>query len=76
MRAGNSDLFSGNATLFGSQLRDQWCERGVELSYRGHPIFTNIFAEDTIATSAYNSLQTMLEKRFSHGSAVSGGLHL
>jgi outer membrane receptor protein involved in Fe transport len=33
----------------------------------GNPIFTNIFAEDTIATSAYNSLQTMLEKRFSHG---------
>jgi hypothetical protein len=33
----------------------------------GIPIFTNIFAEDTIANSAYNSLQTMLEKRFSHG---------
>jgi len=33
----------------------------------GVPIFTNIFAEDTIAASAYNSLQTMLEKRFSHG---------
>lgn len=33
----------------------------------GNPIFTNIFAEDTIATSAYNSVQTMLEKRFSHG---------
>ena len=33
----------------------------------GNTVFTNIFAEDTIATSAYNSLQTMLEKRFSHG---------
>jgi hypothetical protein len=33
----------------------------------GTPAFTNIFAEDTIAASAYNSLQTMLEKRFSHG---------
>jgi Carboxypeptidase regulatory-like domain/TonB dependent receptor-like, beta-barrel len=33
----------------------------------GTTVFTNIFAEDTIATSAYNSLQTMLEKRFSHG---------
>jgi len=33
----------------------------------GVPIFTNIFAEDTIAASAYNSLQSMLEKRFSHG---------
>jgi hypothetical protein len=33
----------------------------------GVPVFTNIFAEDTIAASAYNSFQTMLEKRFSHG---------
>jgi hypothetical protein len=33
----------------------------------GNTVFTNIFAEDTIANSAYNSLQTMLEKRFSHG---------
>jgi hypothetical protein len=31
------------------------------------PVFTSIFAEDTIAASAYNSFQTMLEKRFSHG---------
>jgi hypothetical protein len=33
----------------------------------GVPVFTNIFAEDTIASSAYNSFQTSLEKRFSHG---------
>jgi len=33
----------------------------------GTPVFTNIFAEDTIAASAYNSFQTMVEKRFSHG---------
>ena len=33
----------------------------------GVPVFTNIFAEDTIAASAYNSLQASLEKRFSHG---------
>lgn len=31
------------------------------------PVFTNIFAEDTIAASAYNSFQASLEKRFSHG---------
>ena len=30
-------------------------------------VFTDIFAEDTIANSAYNSLQTMLEERMSHG---------
>jgi outer membrane receptor protein involved in Fe transport len=40
---------------------------GANCPTNGTPIFTNIFAEDTIATSAYNSLQTMLEKRFSHG---------
>jgi outer membrane receptor protein involved in Fe transport len=31
------------------------------------PVFTGIFAQDTIASSAYNSLQVSLEKRFSHG---------
>ncbi len=40
---------------------------GANCPTNGTPIFTNIFAEDTIANSAYNSLQTMLEKRFSHG---------
>ena len=33
----------------------------------GVPIFTSIFAEDTVANSAYNALEAMLEKRFSHG---------
>ena len=33
----------------------------------GVPVFTSIFAQDTIANSAYNSLQASLEKRFSHG---------
>ncbi|MGA7294848.1 MAG: carboxypeptidase regulatory-like domain-containing protein [Terriglobales bacterium] len=31
------------------------------------PVFTGIFAQDTIASSAYNSLQVSLDKRFSHG---------
>jgi outer membrane receptor protein involved in Fe transport len=31
------------------------------------PVFTSIFAEDTIASSSYNSLQASLEKRFAHG---------
>jgi hypothetical protein len=31
------------------------------------PVFSNIFAQDTIANSAYNSFQVDLEKRFSHG---------
>jgi hypothetical protein len=33
----------------------------------GVPVFTDIFAEDTIANSNYNALEVMLEKRFSHG---------
>jgi len=33
----------------------------------GIPIFSSIFAEDTIANSNYNALEAMLEKRFSHG---------
>jgi hypothetical protein len=33
----------------------------------GVPVFSNIYAQDTIANSAYNSLQASLEKRFSHG---------
>jgi hypothetical protein len=31
------------------------------------PVFSSIFTQDTIANSAYNSLQASLEKRFAHG---------
>ena len=40
---------------------------GTNCPKNGNPVFTDIFAEDTIANSAYNSLQTMVEKRMSHG---------
>src|SRR3984957_10418925 len=33
----------------------------------GVPVFSSIFAQDTIASSAYNSLQVSLEKRFAKG---------
>lgn len=33
----------------------------------GVPVFSSIFAQDTIANSAYNSFQGSLEKRFAHG---------
>jgi hypothetical protein len=33
----------------------------------GLPVFSNIFSEDTVAKSNYNSLQILFEKRFSHG---------
>jgi hypothetical protein len=33
----------------------------------GIPVFSSIFAQDTIANSAYNSLQASLDRRFAHG---------
>jgi hypothetical protein len=33
----------------------------------GIPVFSSIFAEDTVANSSYNAFEAMLEKRFSHG---------
>ncbi len=33
----------------------------------GIPVFSDIFAEDTIANSSYNAFEAMLEKRFSRG---------
>jgi hypothetical protein len=33
----------------------------------GVDVFSSIFAQDTIANSAYNSLQASLDKRFAHG---------
>jgi Carboxypeptidase regulatory-like domain len=33
----------------------------------GVPVFTDVFAEDTIANSNYNALEMMVQKRFSHG---------
>jgi hypothetical protein len=38
----------------------------------GIPVFSNIFSEDTVAHSNYNSLQVLLEKRFSHGLQFQG----
>ena len=38
----------------------------------GFPIFSNIFAEDTIANSNYNSLQLMVDKKYAHGLQLQG----
>ena len=40
---------------------------GIGCPADGNEIFNSIFAEDTVARSNYNSLQALLEKRFSHG---------
>jgi len=40
---------------------------GVGCPSDGVPVFSSIFAQDTVANSSYNSLQASLEKRMSHG---------
>jgi outer membrane receptor protein involved in Fe transport len=40
---------------------------GIGCPADGVPVFSSIFAQDTIAGSSYNSLQASLEKRFAHG---------
>ena len=40
---------------------------GIGCPINGVPVYSSIFAQDTIASSAYNSLQASLEKRFAHG---------
>jgi hypothetical protein len=40
---------------------------GTSCPFDGVPVFSSIFAEDTIANSNYNALQMMLQKRFSRG---------
>jgi hypothetical protein len=40
---------------------------GVNCPADGVPVFSNIFSEDTIANSNYNSLQISAEKRLTHG---------
>src|SRR5262249_960542 len=42
----------------------------------GIPVFSSIFAQDTIANSAYNSLQVSLDKRFAHGLQFTGAYTL
>ena len=62
---GNPDI-----TLVGlRKYSSPQCEptTGVGCPTDGTPVFSSIFAEDTIANSNYNSLQASLEKRFSHG---------
>jgi Carboxypeptidase regulatory-like domain len=40
---------------------------GTNCPLDGTPVFSNVFAQDTIANSNYNSFQADLEKRFSNG---------
>jgi outer membrane receptor protein involved in Fe transport len=40
---------------------------GTGCPANGVPVFTGVFAQDTISSSSYNSLQVSLEKRFARG---------
>jgi hypothetical protein len=40
---------------------------GTNCPSDGVPVFSSVFAQDTIANSAYNSFQASLDKRFAHG---------
>ncbi|MGA9508815.1 MAG: carboxypeptidase regulatory-like domain-containing protein [Candidatus Sulfotelmatobacter sp.] len=40
---------------------------GTGCPVNGVPVFSSIFAQDTIANSGYNSMQISLDKRFAHG---------
>ena len=67
---------SGNGvTLVGlRQYSSPLCKplTGAGCPVDGIPVFSNIFSENTIAHSNYNSLQVLLEKHFSHGLQFSG----
>jgi len=67
---GGTTVGAGGITLVGLRpYSSPNCQpfTGTGCPVDGVPVFTNIFAEDTIAASAYNSFQASLEKRFSHG---------
>jgi hypothetical protein len=63
--AGNPDINLVGLRRYSSPL----CQptTGVGCPSDGVPVFSSIFAQDTIANSNYNSLQASLEKRFTHG---------
>ncbi len=72
---GNPTCFSGTVgpnglTLVGTRpFSSPNCvpSTGIGCPSDAVPVFSNIFAEDTIANSNYNALQISLDKSFSHG---------
>jgi hypothetical protein len=59
-----------DTTLVGlRRYSSPFCEptTGADCPVDGNPVFSSIFAQDTVANSAYNSFQASLEKSFSRG---------
>ena len=63
-------------TLLRTAIRLSGGGLGTGCPVDGIPAFSNIFAEDTIAASAYNSFQASLEKAFLARPSVAGRLHV
>jgi hypothetical protein len=61
---GTAATICGTASLLFTGLQST---TGAGCPVDGIPMFSDVFAEDTIANSAYNAFEAMLEKRFSHG---------
>ncbi|MGA7922173.1 MAG: carboxypeptidase regulatory-like domain-containing protein [Candidatus Acidiferrales bacterium] len=67
---GGSTVPAGGVTLVGLRpYSSPQCQplNGTGCPIDGVPVFSNIFAEDTIANSNYNALQVAVEKNYSHG---------
>jgi len=67
---GGTVVGPAGVTLVGlRQYSSPFCNplTGVGCPVDGTPVFSSIYAQDTIANSAYNSLQASLERRFSNG---------
>jgi hypothetical protein len=63
--SGNPDIKLVGLRRYSSPVCEPTTGAGCPLD--GVPVFSSIFAQDTIANSNYNSLQASLEKRFNHG---------
>lgn len=68
-------VLANDITLVGLRpFSSPLCEptTGVGCPPDGVPVFSSIFAQDTVAHSNYHSLQVLVEKRFSHGLQFTG----
>src|SRR5262249_22534031 len=67
---GNTVVGPNGITLVGlRQFSSPFCQplTGTDCPTDGIPVFSSIFAQDTVGNSNYNSLQASVERRYSHG---------
>jgi hypothetical protein len=71
----NSVVGASGITLVGlRRYSSPLCDplTGASCPADGVPVFSNIFTEDSVANSNYNSLQVLVEKHYSHGLQLQG----